>query len=79
MSQDWYDPQHPCLDATDLKEPRTMRRLSSQGVSGGQEVTRTFHLSLEEARWLQNRLKRFRRLQNGDRDGRIRAVRAVQP
>ena len=24
MSQDWYDPQHPCVDATDLKEPRTM-------------------------------------------------------
>ena len=20
MSQDWYDPQHPCLDATDLRE-----------------------------------------------------------
>ena len=25
MSLDWYDPQHPCFDATDLKEPRTRR------------------------------------------------------
>ena len=53
MSQDWYDPQHPCLDATDLKEPRTWKHISTPirlGVRATKQLLYLWFCSLSLSR-----------------------------